>query len=153
MLSKIISGGQTGADRGGLEAALFMEMEYGGWCPKGRKAEDGVIPLKYFLAETPSSGYAQRTKANIEIADGTVIFWVGSGALTGGTLMTWKHCLAINKPTFLVRLGEDGPNPQWFRDWLKANEIGILNVAGPRESKFPGIQDKVREFLVCALSC
>jgi len=74
MITKIISGGQTGADRGGLDAAIHCGLPHGGWCPKGRKAEDGLIPSKYQHKEMESSGYLPRTQANVFDSDATVIF-------------------------------------------------------------------------------
>ena len=75
---KIISGGQTGADRGGLDAAMDLGIEHGGWCPKGRRAEDGRIPDRYTLEETTSTDYTVRTEKNVEWADGTVVFTFGA---------------------------------------------------------------------------
>ncbi|NLX13574.1 MAG: hypothetical protein GXY44_07975 [Phycisphaerales bacterium] len=84
---KIVSGGQTGADRGGLDPAIWCELPYGGWCPKGRRAEDGVIPARYQLQETPSNGYLARTEANVVDSDATAIFTYGvlEGAETEGS--------------------------------------------------------------------
>ena len=71
---KIVSGGQTGADRGGLDASIHCELPHGGWCPKGRKAEDGRIPDKYQLVEMSTSDYLSRTEANVVDSDATVVF-------------------------------------------------------------------------------
>jgi hypothetical protein len=85
--NKIVSGGQTGADRAALDWALAHGVECGGWCPKGRRAEDGVIPIAYPLTETPSSDYAQRTEWNVRDSDATVIFSLAP-RLTGGSRLT-----------------------------------------------------------------
>jgi hypothetical protein len=82
MLTKIISGGQTGADRAALDAAIEYGVPHGGWIPKGRRTEDGRLPDRYILQETSNIGYPQRTKLNILDSDGTLIF--SHGKLTGG---------------------------------------------------------------------
>lgn len=136
MLEKIISGGQTGADRAGLDVALAVHLPVGGWCPKGRRAEDGPIPDRYPLVETLEHNYQTRTRRNIEDADGTLI--LNLGKLDGGTALTANHARQIGKPCLVMAL-EAGIEPAVFQDWLEANHITVLNVAGPRESKRPGV--------------
>ncbi len=136
MLEKIISGGQTGVDRAGLDVGLALGLPIGGWCPKGRRAEDGVIPDRYPLTETSERNYEARTRRNIEDSDGTLI--LNLGTLDGGTALTARHARQIGKPCLIVAL-EAGIEPATFRDWLAANHITVLNVAGPRESKRPGV--------------
>ena len=136
MLDKIISGGQTGVDRAALDVALALGLPVGGWCPKGRRAEDGRIPDRYPLTETPERNYQTRTRRNIEDADGTLI--LNLGKLDGGTALTVKLARQIGKPCLIVAL-EEGIEPTAFRAWLDANHITALNVAGPRESKRPGV--------------
>ena len=138
MLMKIISGGQTGADRAALDVGLALGLPIGGWCPKGRRAEDGWIPDRYPLVETPEPDYETRTRRNVEDADGTLI--LNLSALDGGTALTAAHARQIGKPCLIVAL-ERGIEPAAFRDWLAANYIRVLNVAGPRESKRPGVYD------------
>jgi len=133
---KIISGGQTGVDRAALNVGLALGLAVGGWCPKGRRAEDGVIPDRYPLLETPERNYQARTRRNIEDSDGTLI--LNRGALDGGTALTVAHARQIGKPCLIMAL-EKGIEPAAFRDWLTANHIAVLNVAGPRESKRPGV--------------
>src|SRR5436190_21358059 len=87
MPSKIISGGQTGADRAALNFAIAHGIPHGGWCPKNRRAEDGPIPAKYSLNETPSTHYAQRTEWNVRHSNATLIFTI-KPTLTGGTRLT-----------------------------------------------------------------
>ena len=87
MIAKLVSGGQTGADRAGLDAAIELGLSYGGWCPNGRRAEDGTIPARYALAETPSANCLQRTEWNVRDSDGTVVFTLGEAA-TGGSRKT-----------------------------------------------------------------
>ena len=136
MLEKIVSGGQTGVDRAAFDVALALGLPIGGWCPQGRRAEDGRIPDRYPLVETPERNYQTRTRRNIEDADGTLILNVGK--LDGGTALTARHARQVGKPCLIVAL-EEGIEPATFRDWLTANHIQALNVAGPRESKRPGV--------------
>ena len=133
---KIISGGQTGADRAGLDVGLALNIPVGGGCPQGRRAEDGIIPARYPLVETLEADYDTRTRRNVEDSDGTLI--LNLGTLDGGTALTVKLARQIGKPCRVVAL-EDGIDPTTFRDWLAANQIAVLNVAGPRESKRPGV--------------
>jgi hypothetical protein len=135
----IMSGGQTGVDRGALDAALEFGAPCGGWCPKGRRAEDGVIPLHYPLRETVSSGYDERTKWNVIKSDGTLVIF--SGRLTIGTALTITICNFYKKPIFMVDVsGVDlGAVADDIVGFIKVNNIEKLNVAGTRHSKSPGI--------------
>jgi hypothetical protein len=144
MLGKIISGGQTGVDRAALDAALEMGFPCGGWCPKGRRAEDGRIPDHYPLEETSSSDYRLRTRMNVEDSDGTLILtW---GPPVGGTALTLKLARRLHKPFFVVDLihREDAST---VLEWGKENDIRILNLAGPREGEAPGIYAQTLSFL------
>ena len=96
----ILSGGQTGVDRGALDAALEVGVECGGWCPDGRTAEDGRIPDRYPLVELEGAGYAERTRRNVEDSDGTLILCVG--APVGGTALTLELCGVLSKPVCLI---------------------------------------------------
>ena len=136
MLRKIVSGGQTGVDRAALDVGLALGLAVGGWCPKGRRAEDGRIPARYPLVEIPEPDYETRTCHNVEESDGTLI--LNRGKLDGGTAFTMAHARQIGKPCLIVAL-EEGIEPAAFRDWLEANSIAVLNVAGPRESQRPGV--------------
>ena len=144
MVKQVVSGGQTGVDRAALDAALETGIACGGWCPKGRKAEDGVLPSRYPLRETPSESYSQRTEWNVRDSDGTLI--LARDALKGGTALTRDLASKLAKPHLLIRLSES-PKPEMVLDWLKENRIGVLNVAGPRESESPGIYGEAFEFL------
>jgi hypothetical protein len=152
-VQRIISGGQTGADRGGLTAAINLGIPHGGWCPKGRRAEDGKVPARYQLQETGSSSYQARTKRNVLEADGTVIFT--RGKLAGGSLLTARVAREAAKPCLHLDLKHLGANPHaavtHFRTWLTANAVRTLNVAGSRESKAHGMQAAVAKFLQLAL--
>lgn len=137
-LEMVISGGQTGVDRAALDVALECGIKISGYCPRGRKAEDGKIPAKYTLLETNSEDYETRTEKNVEISDGTLILNVGQ--LTGGTAVTVGFARKHGKPVFTVQLDRDRPNAgEECRQWLRENRIRILNVAGPRASKTAGI--------------
>src|SRR5687767_2828245 len=133
----IISGGQTGVDRGALDAALELGSECGGWCPEGRRAEDGRIPDRYPLKEL-AGGYAARTRRNAEDSDGTLI--LHRGPLTGGTALTLNVAQQLRKPVCLVdaatKLVEEGVAPA--RMFIEAHGIHRLNVAGPPASHWPG---------------
>ncbi|HRD64855.1 MAG TPA: putative molybdenum carrier protein [Candidatus Competibacter sp.] len=136
MIDKIISGGQTGVDRAGLDVALALGLSAGGWCPQGRLAEDGTIPDRYPLMETLESDYEIRTRRNVEDSDGTLI--LNRGALDGGTALTADYARQIGKPCLIVALEEEF-DPERFRVWLDEHRIRVLNVAGPRASKRPGV--------------
>lgn len=141
---KIISGGQTGVDRAALDATIGIGIEYGGSVPKGRMAEDGPIDKKYEnLTELEASNYSIRTEKNVEDADATLIFTVGTP--TEGTAFTVECARKHQKPYLLIDLEEiDGMQAVTkIREWLALRQTDILNVAGPRESKAPGIYEKV----------
>ena len=145
MLTKIVSGGQTGVDRAALDAAIALGIAHGGWCPRGRLAEDGRIRRRYRLKETPSAIYAQRTEWNLRDSDGTLI--INRGPLDGGTWYTAQLAARYRKPLLILQL-ERRIDPARVRAWLRRNRIGILNVAGPRESKRPGICGASRSVLM-----
>jgi len=148
---RIISGGQTGADRGGLNAAIDLELPHGGWCPKGRLAEDGAVPERYQLSETETASYPERTRRNVLEADATVIFT--RGRLEGGSRLTAEIAEAAGKPALHVDLTR--PHAALideFRVWLDGHQVATLNVAGSRESKAPGITNAVGRFLKEALA-
>ena len=133
---KIISGGQTGVDRAALDTAIELGFEYGGFCPRGGLAEDGVILNKYNLTELSNSQYLMRTFENVQASDGTLIIHLG--IVSGGTLKTKDYCQMINKSFFEVNLLEDLEKiPLNFDTWIKENHIIIMNIAGPRESAAP----------------
>jgi hypothetical protein len=105
MIGRLVSGGQSGVDRAALDVALELGISCGGWSPRGRKAEDGVIADRYPLVETPSGGYSQRTRWNIREADGTLILtW---GAPMGGTLLTVNECRKTGKPHLVIDLADE----------------------------------------------
>ncbi len=133
---KIISGGQTGVDRAAFDVAIKLGIPCSGWCPRGRLAEDGVINEKYPLKETPTEVYGERTEWNVRDSDGTLILYIGE--LEGGTLLTAEMANKYEKPVFFMKLDEE-TNKSKFLDWMNVNKISALNVAGHRESHFPGV--------------
>jgi hypothetical protein len=136
---KITSGGQTGADCAALDFAITHGIPHGGWCPKGRRAEDGPIPLKYQLAATERKGYRARTVRNVRDSDATLI--VNLGVLEGGSLETLRIAERRGKQVRVVQLDVPPTDAELdaLREWLQVNAVARLNVAGPRESKRPGI--------------
>jgi hypothetical protein len=152
MIKKIVSGGQTGADRAALDFAIRFDIPCGGWVPKGRKAEDGPIPKFYNLQELPESGYTRRTEQNVIDADGTLI--ISSGELTGGSQYTQKMAVSHQRPWLHINLNQISSfrAVQIIRDWIKAHQIEILNVAGPRSSKEPNIYRSVFNLLETVFS-
>ena len=141
---KIISGGQTGVDRAALDAALKLGLPVGGWCPKGRRAEDGPIDNRYPLQETESFYYPIRTERNVLDSDGTLI--LTRGKPKGGTALTVKLARAHQKPYLLIDLSA-GEEVSPVRDWGRVHRVRVLNIAGPRESEAPGIYDRAVCFL------
>lgn len=144
MIQKIVSGGQAGVDRAALDVALEMGIVCSGWCPKGRKAEDGVIDVRYPLTETPSSEYSERTEWNARDSDGTLI--INLGDLTGGAALTLEMAVRYQKPHLIVQLEAD-PDVRSVSEWISVHEIKTLNVAGPRESQRPGIYREASTFV------
>jgi hypothetical protein len=145
---KIVSGGQTGADRGTWDFALEKGLEIGGWVPKNRLAEDGRISEKYTnLRETPSEDSAHRTESNVIDSDATLI--LSHNALAGGSTLTFEIAQEFNKPVLHINFDqfEIGPAVQNTRNWLSTIDCRILNVADPRASEDQSIYEKTRLFL------
>lgn len=138
---KIISGGQTGVDRAALDAARQAGLAIGGWCPKGRRAEDGVIPESYPLQETPTADYAQRTEWNVRDAEATLILY--REKISGGTLLTMKTAERYRRPFQCYDLEKEALDELPF-----PGDIRVLNIAGPRESHSPGIYQEVYDLLL-----
>lgn len=149
-VNKIVSGGQTGVDRAALDAAIDLGIEHGGWCPKGRLAEDGVIDAKYQLVELTSSDYAVRTEQNVIDSDGTLIFY--RERLTGGTALTNRLAKRHAKPLLRVRLDREVDCDRVLR-WLSKHSIAELNVAGPRGSSDPSIASDAYRVIKAIFGC
>ncbi len=143
---KIISGGQTGSDRGALDAAIEFGIEHGGYVPKGRRAEDGRVPPAYRLVELGSPNYLTRTRLNVESADGTLIL-TPQRSPTGGTFRTIEFAIELQKPWWVSHPGRLELVPKVVA-WIQEKNLKTINVGGPRESKFPGVQGQSRIFLL-----
>jgi hypothetical protein len=148
MIERIVSGGQTGADRAGLDAAIACGILHGGWCPKGRKAEDGPIPEHYQLKETAGASYLARTERNVKQSDGTVIFTMGE--LTGGSLRTADFARRHGKPWIHLDLSQLDSQQATaaLASFVAQYEVRVLNVAGSRGSSNPTLADKVYQVVV-----
>jgi hypothetical protein len=133
-LRKVISGGQTGVDRGALDAALSLRFACGGACPAHRRAEDGAVPTRYPVIELPGAGYRQRTLRNVLDSHATAL--LHRGRLTGGSLLAARYCARYSRPVCTIDASRY-PAPRAAR-CLKAfcarHAVQVLNVAGPRAS-------------------
>ncbi len=136
---RLVSGGQTGADRAALDVALELGIDHGGWVPKGRAAEDGPLPDRYRVRETPAEDRAERTERNVADSDATLL--ISHGPLTGGSELTRRFAAELGKPVLHVELGKLGAPEAADRiaRWLGALGCRTLNVAGPRASEEAGI--------------
>jgi len=150
LIEKIISGGQTGADRAGLDASLTLNIEHGGYCPAGRLSENGKIPRKYELIEMGSDKYHYRTEKNVLSSDGTIIFTKGS--LSRGSRLTLDYCARHKKPCLHLDFQyEKEDKHKYFRQFLKDYNIKVLNIAGQRLSSEKSIYRLTYDFLLKAL--
>jgi hypothetical protein len=145
MIEKIISGGQTGADRAALDFAIYHDIPHGGWCPKGRLAEDGIIECRYHLQETSTKNYPQRTEKNVQESDGTVIFALTS-KLAGGSKKTAELAAKHGKP-WIHLPGGFHDAPLQLLNFIAGHRVKTLNVAGSRASKDPQIYEFVKQTL------
>ena len=142
----IVSGGQTGVDREALDWAIEHDWPHGGYCPKGRIAEDGLIPRKYNLKEAKSAKYPIRTRLNVIHSDATLI--LSPLPLTGGTALTARHAEEEGKAVFTISPGFEQSDLRALHSFLATREFCKLNVAGPRLSQWPDSRD----FAMMALS-
>ena len=136
MIERIVSGGQSGVDRAALDVALRLGIPCGGWCPRDRLAEDGPISRAYPLEETPTHEYAERTFWNVRDADGTLVLMAGPAS--GGTAYTVVCAKQLERPWLALDLLEN-PSVTAAHGWIRTYKVGTLNVAGPRESSYPGV--------------
>lgn len=144
---RVVTGGQTGVDRAGLDSALDGGIPCGGWCPAGRAAEDGPIPAHYPLTETPEPDPAFRTRRNVADADGTLVIVLRYP--DKGTRAAIAAARRLGRPCLTVDLSEidDAAACAQVSGWIAREHIRILNIAGPRESSAPGIYAHARTFL------
>lgn len=131
----IMSGAQTGADRAGLDWAMSRGLPHGGWCPKGRRSEDGTVPPAYELQETPSSRYQQRTEWNVRDSDATIVFTL-TDKLDGGSKLTAQLAERLGRPWLHFR---PGVHEKYLAQFVERHAVRRLNIAGKRESSAPGI--------------
>ena len=145
---KIISGGQTGADRAALDAAIKLKLPYGGWLPRGRKTENGPLPTHYNLKELDSENYRTRTEQNVIAGDGTLI--LSFGPLTGGSALTESLSIKHDRPCLILNLALITLDEAVvaIEKWIQRYEIAIMNVAGARASGEPRIYDAVYKLLL-----
>ncbi len=159
IIAKIISGGQAGVDRGALDAAIALGIPHGGWCPRGRRAEDGRIPDRYALNETPSGDFPQRTEWNVIEATATLVLYDGRVPMSPGTRKTIALAAAVAEARspqershrhHLINLHPHAYPVTALGYWLKCirPDARVVNIAGPRESKCPGIQAAVTALLL-----
>ena len=149
LIEKIISGGQTGVDQGALDFAIENGIPCGGWCPKGRLCETGLIPGRYPVTEIAGNDYNQRTLKNVQDSDGTLIIIQGD-LKEKGTELTKTFCEQYGKPFLVLDIKQAmkaGSLKKEFTNWIKLSGIRILNVAGNRESSSPGIHAETKELL------
>lgn len=151
-LKKIVSGGQSGVDRGSLDAAIALGIPHGGWCPYDRRAEDGPIADRYQLQCTRSADYRVRTRRNVLQSDGTLIF--ACGEPTGGTKLTRDWAICCGRPCQVVDFIACRQRPEnasvaqhAVRDWLYLHSIRVLNVGGPRGSRHAWLAESTRTFM------
>lgn len=148
VVARVITGGQTGVDRAALDIAIELGIPCGGWCPRGRRAEDGRIPPHYPLRETDSPHYPERTARNVAEADATLV--LVRGKVRGGSSLTVKLARQSGRPVLVVDL-EASPEAAVVCSWLAEHAVDTLNVAGPRESENPGLHDQAAVFLRAVL--
>jgi hypothetical protein len=145
---RIVSGGQTGVDRGALSGALQGGLACGGWCPAGRRAEDGPIPEQFPLRELEDRDYAARTRRNVADSDATVILAFGEPG--GGTALTARCARALGRPLLVLDAHALTPGEACGKlmEFLADRKVRVLNVAGPRASDAPGAAAFARELVL-----
>ena len=143
-LQKIVSGGQTGADQAGLRAARASSNETGGWAPLGWKTEDGPAPWlsEFGLKECPKNGYPARTESNARDSDG--MLWFGSTD-SPGYRTTIAACTKHKKPYLIIEA--EITKPSDVLRWVNTHRVHVLNIAGNREPKTPGLGSRVERFM------
>jgi hypothetical protein len=150
-IRRLISGGQSGVDQAALQWAIAARVPHGGWCPRGRLAENGPIPFRFQLVETPSWDVAERTAWNVRDSDATLIISTDE-TLTGGTDLTRTLAVGSGKPVLHLHTGmELGAAVRRLREFVAAHAINTLNVAGPRDSEEAGLAPFVQAVLAGAL--
>ncbi len=150
IVKKIVSGGQTGADRAALDFAIAVGLDHGGWVPKGRRAEDGRLPDRYRLREMTTDSYPKRTERNVIDSDATLV--ITNGAAHGGSALTVRMAKIHHRPVLhlnLISISLNGA-AEALVEWVLTNRVSVLNVAGPRASEDPTIYEAVTKVLEAA---
>ncbi|MEA2060111.1 MAG: putative molybdenum carrier protein [Thermodesulfobacteriota bacterium] len=147
MIKKIISGGQTGADRAALDTAIKFNLFHGGWVPACRKAEDGRLSDRYHMDEMPTDSYPMRTEQNILDSRGTLI--ISRGRLTKGSLLTQNLAAKLKKPCCHIDLlkMDEFEAAIIVNSFVADYSIDVINIAGPRASSDPDIYRSVKAVL------
>lgn len=148
-IHKIVSGGQTGADRAALDWAIARQIEHGGYCPKGRVAENGLIPEHYKITETRETEYSLRTKRNVEESDATLILTLRR-EMWGGARETARQANAAGKEYLHLSRADRFDVAVSLRSWVRVEAVHTLNVAGSREGEEPGIYEFTQSILELA---
>ncbi len=146
----IVSGGQTGVDRAALDTAMARGLPVDGWCPAGRRAEDGPISARYPLRETPLRQYRQRTEWNVRDSDATLV--LTAGGVSPGTQATIAAAHALGSQVMHVR-AKATTSAGTVAEWILKLRIRRLNVAGPRESEAPGVYGDACRFMNALMDC
>jgi hypothetical protein len=152
MITKIVSGGQTGADRAALDFAIQHSIPHGGWIPKGRLTEEGPLSDHYRLREMETRNYSKRTEQNVIDSDGTLI--LSHGKLSGGSALTRQFAKKHQRTWLHIDFDNSSMEEaaEQIKKWIEENKIKTLNVAGPRTSKDSRIYRKTLELLEITFS-
>jgi hypothetical protein len=145
MVTKIISGGETGVDRAALDWAIMHGVPHGGYCPRGRRAEDGETPPNYQLTELPGASYLEPTRRNVLESDGTLLITAGD-SLRGGSALPAVFCRQHGKPLLHIKSSEP-TGADRLASFVEDYQISVLNVAGPRASSASGMESVVHSIL------
>lgn len=148
-ITRVISGGQTGADRAALDVALAVGLPYGGWCPAGGWAEDhpcppGLLADYPLLRAAPPGPSSTRTRWNVRDSDATLVLVVSGLDVSPGTRLTVEVATELGRPCTIASARSVETISSWLRSL--ADPL-VLNVAGPRESEEPGLYDAAYQTL------
>jgi hypothetical protein len=150
---RLVSGGQTGADRAALDVAVLLGIPYGGWCPRGGRAEDfpeppGLLRAYPELVETPMTDSTVRTEWNVRDSDATLLLTDRPDSLSGGTALTRELATRLDRPVLATSTGDVEAVRSWLHELCEqSTQPLVLNVAGPRESKEPGLYAAAKRLL------
>jgi hypothetical protein len=140
----IKSGGQTGVERAALDYALCNGLLYSGWCPHGRRADDGIIPRRYVLQEAFSEDLIARVAQNIIESDGVLIIIYNE--MDEPTQLAYDLALDYQKPVFVWAIYKNH-NHRLVANWIEKEKISVLNITGPSEKNAAGIHEETLDLL------